>query len=587
MQYVHTWRKALTTDTLTLTSPCRTTKAAQETSPYYNLGPHRWPLTTSSTDCQTWLDRGLLWAYSFNFEEARRSYERAAACDPSCAMAFWGIAFASGPNYNKAWKFFDQKDRKASIDKANQNLSRAAELASNATAVEQGLIKALAARFPRADEPEIDFGHLDRMYAEAMRPVYQANPESVDASALFAESLMCITPRGLWDLDTGKPTGDHTTEARRVIESAFKLPGGLNHPALCHLYIHLLEMSPKPEEAQPAADRLRTLVPDASHMLHMPTHIDAAVGDYRRGVDSNHEAILADDKYFAREDAPIFYVAYRVHYICAKMYSAIMSGRFRDAMSAAEKLEQVIDTKTLSITSPPMADFIESFYASRAHVLIRFGHWEEILKLELPKNRDLYRATTATILYAQGVAFSALGRIAEAEAVQKHFEAARARVPESRFNSIPCKQVDVFAVASAMLAGELEYRKGHFDTAFSLLREAIKREDSLAYSDPPPWMQPVRHALGGLLLEQGRVEEAERAFKEDLGFAAGFPRRRAHLNNVWALHGLHECLVRLNKTDEALYVEGPLDIALASADVPITVSCFCRVNKTQKNGCCA
>lgn len=501
-------------------------------------------------------------------------------------MAFWGIAFSSGPNYNKAWKFFDPKDAKASIDKANQNLAHAAELASNATVVEQGLIKALAARFPRAYEPNIDFGHLDCMYADAMRPVYQASSDNVDAAALFAEALMCITPRGLWDLDTGEPTGEHTTEARQVIESAFKLPGGLNHPALCHLYIHLLEMSPKPEQAQPAADRLRSLVPDASHMLHMPTHIDAAVGDHRRGVDSNHEAILADDKYFAHEDASIFYTAYRVHYICAKMYSAIMSGRFRDAMSAAEKLEQVITTKVLSITSPPMADFIESFVASRAHVLIRFGHWEEIIKLELPEDRDLLSATTATILYAQGVAFSALGRVSEAETAQKHFEAARARVPASRLNSVPCKQVDVFGVASAMLAGELEYRKGNFETAFSLLREAVRREDALVYSDPPPWMQPVRHALGGLLLEQGRVGEAERVFKEDLGFAADFPRRRAHLNNVWALHGLHECLVRLGKTDEALYVQGPLDIALASADISITVSCFCRTNKGGKNGCC-
>lgn len=501
-------------------------------------------------------------------------------------MAFWGIAFSSGPNYNKAWKFFDPKDAKASIDKANQNLARAAELASNATIVEQGLIKALAARFPRAYEPDIDFGQLDCMYAESMRPVYQANRDNVDAAALFAEALMCMTPRRLWDLDTGEPTGEHTTEARQVIESAFRLPGGLNHPALCHLYIHLLEMSPKPEQAQPAADRLRSLVPDASHMLHMPTHIDAAVGDHRRGVDSNHEAILADDKYFAHEDASIFYTAYRVHYICAKMYSAIMSGRFRDAMSAAEKLEQVITTKVLSITSPPMADFIESFVASRAHVLIRFGHWEEITKLELPKDRDLYSATTATILYAQGVAFSALGRVPEAETAQKHFEAARARVPASRLNSVPCKQADVFGVASAMLAGELEYRKGNFETAFSLLREAVRREDALVYSDPPPWMQPVRHALGGLLLEQGRVGEAERVFKEDLGFAADFPRRRAHLNNVWALHGLHECLVRLGKIDEALYVQGPLDIAVASADVSITVSCFCCMNKGEKNGCC-
>lgn len=529
----------------------------------------------------------MLWTYSFNYVEARRCYERAATCDPSCAIAYWGIAYTSGPNYNKAWKFFDPKDRKASIKKANDNLARAAELAPKSTVVEQGLIKALAARFPHANESDVDFGRLDRMYAEAMRPMYQANTDNVDAAALFAESLMCMTTRGLWDLDTGKPTGDHTVEARRVIESAFKLPGGLHHPALCHLYIHLLEMSPKPEEAQPAADRLRTLAPDASHMLHMPTHIDYAVGDYRRGVESNNEAILADDKYFANEDAPVVYIPARVHYIRAKMYSAVMSGRFRDAMSAAEKIEQVIDTKALSVTSPPMADFIESAYASRAHVLIRFGRWEEILKLELPRDRELYSATTATILYAQGVALSALNRVTEAEAVQKQFEAARARVPDSRQNSLTCKQVDVFGVASAMLAGELEYRKGNFDAAFSLLREAAKREDSLAYSDPPPWMQPVRHALGGLLLEQGRVDEAERAFKEDLGFAAGYPRRRAHLNNVWALHGLHECLVKADKVDEALYVEGPLDIALASADVPISVSCFCRVNKGEQNGCCA
>ncbi|KAG6358840.1 hypothetical protein INS49_012359 [Diaporthe citri] len=177
---------------------------------------------------------------------------------------------------------------------------------------------------------------------------------------------------------------------------------------------------------------------------------------------------------------------------------------------------------------------------------------QEITKLQLPEDRDLYSATTATILYAQGVAFSALGRVPEAEAAQKQFEAAGARVPDSRLNSIPCKQADVFGVASAMLGGELEYRKGNFEVAFSLLREAVQREDALAYSDPPPWMQPVRHALGGLLLEQGRVGEAERVFKEDLGFAADFPRRRAHPNNVWALHRLHECLVRSGKADEAL-----------------------------------
>lgn len=557
---------------------------------YFNLGSHTRPVTTSSAEAQLWFDRGLVWAYSFNHGEAERCFERAAQYDPQCAMALWGIAYASGPNYNKAWRFFDQKDLRESIKRANSALARASELTAQATPAEQALIKAISARFPPTDNIPDDLSHFDCAYADAMRPVYQAfGSNDADIAALFADALMCITPRGLWDLNTGKPTGENTIESQRVIETALKRPDGYNHLALCHLYIHNMEMSPFSELALPAADRLRGLVPDASHMLHMPTHIDVAVGDYRRSVDSNNEAIIADDEYFAREDASIQYTSYRVHYICAKLYAAMMSGRFVDAMSAAEKLEQVIDSKLLSITSPPMADSVESFLGSKAHVLVRFGRWEEILHLKLPTDPagNLYCVTRAVILYARGLAFSALGRIPEAETAQKEFETARAEVPPSRLNSIPVKEVDVLAVASAMLAGELEYRKGNYDTAFSTLRQAIQLEDSLPYCDPPAWMQPIRHALGGLLLEQGRVEEAEILFREDLGLAKDFPRRKAKLNNVWGLHGLYECFNRLGKIEEARFIQAARDIALASADVPVVTSCYCRVSAVAGSGCCS
>ncbi|KAE8153608.1 TPR-like protein [Aspergillus avenaceus] len=559
---------------------------------YFNLGYHRRPVTTTSKEAQLWFDRGLVWVFSFNADEARKCFELAAEHDPNCAMAFWGIAYATGPNYNKAWKFFDAYDLRISIEKANTALARALELAPQVTPVEHALIRAITARFPAKGETSSDFKALDRAYADAMRPVYQEFGSDPDVAAIFADALMCMTPRGLWNLDTGEPTGEHTVEARKVIESGMEDPKGRHHPALCHLHIHVMEMSPYPELALPAADRLRHLVPDGSHMLHMPTHIDAAVGDYRRAIDSNHEAIVADDKYFAPDSVSLVpggslqYVGYRVHYICAKLYAAMMSGRFADAMSAAEKLEEVIDKKLLSVTSPPVADSVESFLASRAHVLIRFGRWEDILDLQLPTDREVYCATTATYLYARGLAFSALGRIPEAEIAQKEFEAARLLVPESRLNSIPCKQVDVFGVSSAMLDGELEYRKGNYDVAFSSLREAIRREDALPYSDPPPWMQPVRHALGGLLLEQGHVEEAEILFREDLGFAKGFPRRRAKLNNVWGLHGLYECFTRLGKLDEALFIQSAHDIAVATADVPVTASCYCRISAVGKSKCC-
>ncbi|PYI35350.1 hypothetical protein BP00DRAFT_442873 [Aspergillus indologenus CBS 114.80] len=441
------------------------------------------------------------------------------------------------------------------------------ELTSETTPVEGALIRALTARFPPSDQIPNNFSSLDRAYADAMRPVYHQFPNDSDIAAIFADALMCM--RGLWDLDTGEPTGEHTVEARRIIEEGMQTPEGRHHPALCHLHIHVMEMSPCPELAVPAADRLRFLVPDGSHMLHMPTHIDAALGDYRCAVDSNHLATLADDKYFGSESLSLLPggslndVGYRVHYVCAMLYAAMMSGRFVDAMSTAEKLEAVIDEKLLAIESPPVADAVESFVASKAHVLIRFGRWEEILALPLPANRELYGATAAVILYARGLAFSALSRIPEAE---------------SRFNSIPCKEVDVLSVASAMLTGELEYRKGNYEVAFAALRKAIRCENALPYSDPPPWKQPVRHALGGVLLEQDRVAETEVLFREDLGLAKDYPRRRARLNNVRGLHGLYECFTQQGKTDKAVFFQSAWDIAVATADVPVKASCYCRVS---------
>lgn len=180
-----------------------------------------------------------------------------------------------------------------------------------------------------------------------------------------------------------------------------------------------------------------------------------------------------------------------------------------------------------------------------------------------------------------------MGRVEEAEIIRSKFEQVRRAVPSSRLNGVPCKEKDVLKVASAMLAGELEYRKGNIEQSFSLLREAILCEDDLQYSDPPPWMQPVRHALGGFLLEQNRVEEAEVLFKEDLGFSLDYPRRRAKLNNFWGLHGLYECFTRQKKAAEAAFIQPTYDIARASADVPVKASCYCRVSAVKGKSCCS
>lgn len=548
---------------------------------YYDLGDFRRDVTTTSPQAQLWFDRGLAWAYCFNPEEAVRCFEKALDYDPDCAMAHWGVAFGTGPNYNKAWRLFDAEDMQKAVTIGRGALERAREaVARNGTAFEKALIAALGPRFPEqaTRDPE-EFDRLNRAYADAMRVFYQQFSDDIDAAALFGDALICLSPRALWDLDTGEPIGPGTLEARAVIEDALPRPGGDRHPVLNHLYIHLMEMSPWPEIALPAADRLRRLSRDGAHLAHMSTHIDNACGDWRRVIDSNLDAVEADERYFGHEtEVGAWYNVYRVHNLMVGAYGAMMAGRSREALFMANRLKEVLTPQLLGIQSPPMGDLLEAHGTTLPHVLIRFGRWQDILDLEFPTDRELYCSTTAMIHYARGIAFAALRRVPEAEAEREKFIDAVAAVPDSRFNSIPVPELQALAIARKMLDGELEYRKGNIEEAFSLLREAIALEDTLPYSDPPAWLQPVRHAYCALLTEQGRHAEAAEQHRIDLGLERKLGRRRIRPNNVWSLHGLYECLTKLGRHDEAREIVLQRDIAVASADIKIAAACFCRLS---------
>jgi tetratricopeptide (TPR) repeat protein len=153
---------------------------------------------------------------------------------------------------------------------------------------------------------------------------------------------------------------------------------------------------------------------------------------------------------------------------------------------------------------------------------------------------------------------------------------AKAAVPETRmlFNNT-C--IDILNIAEEMLEGELSYRQGEHDIAFAHLRRSVELDDTIPYDEPWAWMQPARHALGALLLEQGRTEEAKAVYRADLGLDDTLSRASQHPDNVWALHGLHECLMARGESVEAGLIKQRLDIANARADVPINASCFCRL----------
>jgi tetratricopeptide (TPR) repeat protein len=544
---------------------------------YFDLGSHRRPIETSSAQAQVWFDRGLVWAYAFNHEEAIRCFERALEADPDLAIARWGIAYSVGPNYNKAWEAFDPVDLTSSLARAHTELQLAGQ--GRASPVEQGLIAALEARF-RTDDPADEVALQSGMaaYADAMATLAAAYPSDVDVQALAADALVNVTAWALWDTSTGEPAaGSRVVEAKRILDDALATPAGREHPGILHLYLHTMEMSATPEDALPAADLLRDLVPDAGHLQHMPSHIDVLCGDYRRSVVANQAAVQADRRFVSREGPLNFYSLYRAHDLHFIVYSAMFEGQSQVAFQAADELAGQLTAELLSIESPPMADWLEAFVPLRTHVLVRFGRWDELIAQPLPQDRDLYCTTAATIHYGRGIALAANGQLAPAQVERAAFAQAYERIPPSRylFNNT---SRDILAVAAEMFDGEIAYRERRFDEAFRHLRRAVELDDALPYDEPWGWMQPARHAYGALLLEQGHIEEAAAVYAADLGLDNTLARCCQHPGNVWSLHGYRECLQRLGRDPEATVIGQQLALASARADVAIRASCACRVD---------
>ena len=553
---------------------------------YFDLGSYSRKVSTNSAEAQVWFDRGLNWLFGFNHGEAVKCFKKATEHDPECAMAYWGIAYASGCNYNKEWKIFGKKERVRAVATCHRTTAEAMTRLDGATKIERALIQALEQRY-QSDQvvSKEEFKAWNDDYSAAMKLVYEAFPDDLDVSCLYAEAMINRTPWRLWDLKLGQPAeGADTVEAMQVLERAIALAeerGDDAHPGLLHIYIHVMEMSPFPERALRAADILRDLVPDGGHLRHMPSHIDILCGHYYEAVVANNKAIVADEKYLAYKGPFNFYTTYRIHDYHFKLYAAMFLGQYKTAIDTADDMLAAIPDKLLRIEQPPMADWLEGLLSVRLHVLIRFGKWQTILDEAFPEDSLLYSVTTAMLHYAKGLAHAARGEVDAAEEQKTLFTSAFANVPDTRyvFNN---KCLDLLAIANEMLNGEIEYRKGNYEQAFAYLKQSIELDDNLPYAEPWGWMQPTRHALGALLLEQGHIAEAEQIYRADLGLDNTLSRASQHPENVWSLHGYVECLNRQNKQREAAAMQTRLDLALARADVEINASCFCRVGKS----CC-
>ncbi|KAJ5101765.1 hypothetical protein NUU61_003987 [Penicillium alfredii] len=186
----------------------------------YDLGSFGRQITTNSPEAQTWFNRGLTWAYTFNHKESAACFEKAIARDESCAMAYWGLAYATGPNYNQPWHFFGA-GLKLVVESTYHAARKAQSLATNASAIEQARIAAIQARFRSDQLAEMEqYAAQNQAYADAMGAAYEKFSDDLDVATLYADALISLTPWNLWDLATGKPNpGTRTLDAKRVLES--------------------------------------------------------------------------------------------------------------------------------------------------------------------------------------------------------------------------------------------------------------------------------------------------------------------------------------------------------------------------------
>lgn len=503
---------------------------------------------TRVPQAQRYFDQGLRLAYGFNHEAAARAFAEAERLDPKCAMCAWGQALVLGPNINLPMA----PDLAAD---ATMLAVRAQSLSANATPADRALIEALVKRYS-TPAPE-DRKPLDEAYAQAMGEAHKQFPEDDDIAALYAESLMDLTPWAYWNAQ-GQPT-QYTDAIVSTLETVLKR--NPRHIGAAHYFIHAVEASEHPERAEPYADTLAGLAPGSGHLVHMPAHVYIRVGRYHDATLSNLAASTADKDFLAvcrgsNGAYPLGYVPHNWHF--AAMTAALHGSRTL-ALQAADQTAQRVDPAQMEAMH-----FMQQFVVTPLFAKVRFGEWDAILAekappADLPFPRAIWH-------FARGMA---LVRQRKAGEGQKEFLKLQAIAKDPAMQKVVLFDINradhVLAVAENLLRGEIALARGDRKGGIAALRKAVEAEDRLNYNEPPDWPLPVRPYLGAALLDAGRAKEAVVVYQEDL---KRFPK------NGWSLFGLAQAQKKLKQKDAAAETERLQASAWQWADVKLTASRF-------------
>jgi tetratricopeptide (TPR) repeat protein len=433
-----------------------------------------------------------------------------------------------------------------------QALQQAERLAPKAGPRDQLWIAALSARYAR--DPKADRHALDEAFAQAMGKLWREHPDDLDAGVFYAEAMMDTQPWDYWRADGATPKG-HGGEIVATLEDIIhRAP---DHPGALHLYIHAVEASTTPERAEAAADRLLTLMPEAGHIVHMPSHIYYRVGRYADAERVNELAARVDENYIAACKAQGYYPAgYYGHNIHFLWTSAEMEGRYKAAIDASRRLVKAVDAVKLAHQIPQG----ELFAFTPAVTLLRFGKWKDLLAEPAPPKA--LALDTAVWTYAQGFAHANTGDLKAAQADRRRL-AALTRADFKRYQEAGIPAAEMTRLALALLDGEIARVSGDLAGAIARFRDAAAVEKSLPYTEPPYWHQPTAHLLGAALMQVGQPAEAESVYRESL---------KTYRMDGWSLFGLAQALEAQGKSDDAARVRQDFYEAWRASDTDLKAS---------------
>jgi len=493
------------------------------------------PVNTQSVEAQRLFDQGLELIYALDYSGGANTFRRAAAVDPKMAMAYWGIAYATGSDY-----YYSTAGDPARELEASKAFRSAVTLLAHAPAVERAYINALSKRYCNCPNPQRP--QLAIEFKNAMRDLVKSYPDDLDAATLYAQAMMNLSPAGLWN-DDGTP-GENTPEILSVLESVLKRDP--RHLGAIHYYFHAVEASPRPERALAYASVLPSLAPSIGHVVHMPAHIYIRTGDYLAAEDACVRAAQVDATHIRDSSRPgMFTILSYIHDLYFLAAAASIDGHFAIAREAANKLANQVAPHVEEM--PPL----QAFLTVQPAVLVRFHRWDDILKL--PEPNVSLRLTTAMWHFARGMAFAATGKLTEAEAEhQAVTKGLESTPPDELFAMSFNKARDTLTIASGVLAARLAMARNERTEAIAQLRDAIAIQDRLKYAEPPSWFYPVRESLGAALFLDGQTSAAEQVFREDL---------QRNPRNPRSLFGLLQVLRSFERTYDAGFVKAQLEAA--------------------------